>query len=71
LNAFSIYGVDLAKESGRIIVEFHSYDAAVQGHPHISLSRSDDLYWFEHYRDQFERLFAAGTKWEPPVLGTP
>jgi len=51
---FSLVGVDLEKDSGAIVVEFHTYRTDIDTRPHVVLDRQRQGHWFGFFRDQFE-----------------
>jgi hypothetical protein len=62
---FSMFGTDLAQETGQLVVEFSSYRVAIDERPHIYLTAHEEPMWFTYYRQQFERVWADATVWSP------
>jgi hypothetical protein len=61
---FSIFAVEPRKETGSMIVEYHSYKVSIDDRPHVRLTAADS-HWFEYYRQQFEQLWNDSTIWNP------
>ncbi len=62
---YSIFAVDLAENSGSMIVEYHSYKRSIDDRPHIHLTALDSLYWFNYYKQQFEQVWSEAIPWQP------
>lgn len=62
---FSMFAVDLQKASGSMIIEYHIYQDTPEERPHIFLTSLDNQYWFNFYRQQFERAWLDATIWSP------
>ena len=54
---YSMFAVDLEKDTGVIVVEFHIYRTDLDTRPHVVLDRRHQAYWFDFYRDQFRRIW--------------
>lgn len=71
---FSMVATDLQKDTGEIIVEFYTYKSALDDRPHVALNAVDDPYWYNHYKQQFEQMWANATPWIPdpePISSQP
>lgn len=62
---FSIFGVDLHKESGSMAVEFRSYKVSLDERPHIYLTKAENPEWFNYYKKQFEQAWSDSVLWKP------
>lgn len=61
----SMVAVDLEKESGSILVEFHAYKKTVGERPHVLLTPQESSYWFNFYKQQFEQAWSDASPWKP------
>lgn len=63
---FSMFAVDLQKESGSMVITFLNYrtSSTFRERPNIFLTRSDTE-WFNYYREQFEQAWSKTTLWTP------
>lgn len=50
---FSIFGIDLDKNTAQMIVEFHGYKTPLDERAHILLSKDEQPFWFGFYRNQY------------------
>ncbi|MCB0208408.1 MAG: hypothetical protein KDJ52_03740 [Anaerolineae bacterium] len=62
---FSLFAIDLSKRSGSMIVEYAGYKLPIDERPHVHLTVTDSPYWFEYYRQQFEKVWSEATIWMP------
>jgi hypothetical protein len=62
---FSLFAVDLSKESGSMVIEFLTYRMPFSERPHIFLTQAESPYWFDFYKQRFEQAWSdahdAGT----------
>lgn len=68
LNVFlpySMFCVDMSKDSGIIQVEYHPYKLPVDDRPHIHLTEFNSPYWYNYYRHQFQQAWSDATPWNP------
>ena len=56
--------VDLEKESGSMVVEYHAFKTTISERPHVYLTPLDDPKWFDFYKEQFEEAWTNATIWE-------
>jgi hypothetical protein len=61
----SMVAVDVQKESGSVLVEFHSYKKPVDERPHIIITAKENPKWFNSYKEQFDQAWSDGSKWKP------
>jgi len=61
---FSMFAIDLYKDTGSIIVEFLGYKASIDRRPHIRLTALSDPYWFNFFRQQFEDYWMDAQVWK-------
>jgi hypothetical protein len=62
---YSMFAVDLQKEFGSMVVEFHAYKRTIGERPHIFLTPQNAPKWFDFYRQQFEQAWSDATAWTP------
>ena len=62
---FSMVATDIHHESGSMVVEYHTYRTTLSERPHILLAPSENPYWFNFYREQFEQLWSDSKLWSP------
>lgn len=62
---FTIFAVDLARHSGSMIAEFHTYKTTAGERPHAFLTPINSPHWFPFFKGQFERAWSDSEKWEP------
>jgi hypothetical protein len=64
---FSMFAVDLQKESGSMVITYHDYRTAsiFSERANIFLTQFDDAEWFNYYREQFENFWSDATLWLP------
>ena len=55
---FSMFAVDLEKESGSIIIEYLCFDTDWTDRPHVYLTKKENPEWFHFYVDQFKGIWA-------------
>ena len=60
---FSIFAVDLQKDSGTMIVEYRPYKRNIGNLLHFFLEASRDSYWFSFYREQAEQIWSEAIPW--------
>lgn len=60
---FTLQAVDPQKESGSMVVEFHTYKKTLNERPHVFLTALDHPQWFDFYREQFEQAWLESTDW--------
>lgn len=60
---FSMVAVDLQKESGSMVVEYHAFKTTISERPHVYLTPLDDPKWFNFYKQQFEEAWTNATVW--------
>jgi hypothetical protein len=60
---FSIFAIDLQKESGAMTVTYLSYrkSGKFRDRPSVFLTRSDHTQWFNFYQEQFEQIWSEST----------
>lgn len=64
LLPFSLFSVNTNLNSGTMNVEYHAYKVAIDERPHLSLSVNDDPYWFNYYKQQFEKAWDSSKIWK-------
>jgi hypothetical protein len=62
---FGIFAVNPSKDTGVMIVEFHTYRMTFESRPHVFLSRTQNRQWFDFYVGQFEQMWIDSGKWTP------
>lgn len=62
---FSLVCINPTKESGEMIIEYHSYKEPFGEQPHIILTKQNNAHWFEFYFKQFEKAWNDTTIWNP------
>lgn len=60
----SIVAVDLSKNTGSMVVEFHAYKKAPSERPHVYL-HPRSKHWYDFYHFQFLQAWSDGTIWKP------
>ncbi len=60
---FSMLIVDPSKETGSMTVEYRAYKLSYDERPHISLKASNNPYWFDYYKQQFELAWSQAMAW--------
>ena len=60
---YSIFGKDFNSISGSMIVEYQSYKVETDDRPHVYLTASNNQYWFEYYKMQFESVWEDSKKY--------
>lgn len=61
--SMAIYDGDA--ESGVIYIELHGYKIAVDERASLVMSRAADREWFDHFKRQYEALWAKSEVWDP------
>lgn len=62
---FSIVAFNPSKDSGEMIVEYHSYKISFGEQPHVFLTTKDNIHWYEFYKNQFEKAWNDSIPWDP------
>lgn len=62
---YSMFAIDLQKESASILVEYHGYQVTSKERPHVYFTPLDSPYWYNEYRQQFELAWSKATPWIP------
>lgn len=62
---YAILISDPNKDTGLMNVEFYTYKTTLSDRPHIQLARTQNQYWFDFFRAQFEQMWADSEKWSP------
>lgn len=65
LLPFSMVAIDLQKNTGSMVVEYHIFKTAFSERPHVFLTRQNSSKWFDFYRQQFEQAWSEATVWTP------
>jgi hypothetical protein len=63
----SINSIDPHSRRGRIVVQHYEYRAQKEASPILSLSASMGA-WYDHFRDEAERMWEDGQQWPAPPL---
>lgn len=61
----SMVAVDVQKESGSVLVEFHCYKMSVEERPNIIITAKENPRWFNFYKEQFDQAWSDGSIWKP------
>ncbi|MCK6622652.1 MAG: hypothetical protein L6Q94_19355 [Calditrichia bacterium] len=62
---FSLVALNLSRDSGEMVVEYHSYKSPFGEQPHVFLTTKDNAHWYKFYRDQFEKAWNDSVLWKP------
>jgi len=62
---YSMFCVDISKDSGIIQIEYYPYKLPVDDRPHIHLTELNSPYWYNYYKQQFQQAWSDATPWNP------
>lgn len=64
LLPFSMVAVDMERETGEMVVEYHTYRTALEVRPHFHLTAHESQDWFRFYVQQFEQIWSESSLWK-------
>jgi len=65
LPSFSLFGIDVTKPNGNIMVELYTHDVPTRERPHFNLLQQREPFWFEFFHKQFQKVWGKSVEFIP------
>ncbi|MCB0032470.1 MAG: hypothetical protein KDE51_00505 [Anaerolineales bacterium] len=66
--SFGFYGFEIPPNNSCFIVEYYPHHSLGHGvTPSTTLTRENDAYWYNFYKQQYETMWERATIWEPTI----